>query len=560
VRVERHDTHAPAGHLHIVPLDQLVRRQDTLAAPHNVPAIALDALRHLGQLMRTPQRRSCTTRRVMAAKVLDGRRSKGLGCRASSLLGVNGSGMSRTLSALLFTLAVAAVSACSPAVDSHVVVRPPLAAQWLDRAKTSYRSGDFDDARESVRHAMAAAPNDAEIRTLDARVALAHLDWAEALRLTDGIATTEAHGIRGRAYWFSGDLERAADELEILLQDPHVKDPWAREVATLARQGVGRHPFEIEGGIVAPVEMPRAIAQVSLGTANVVPCELDGDRILALVATGSSEVILDSNARRDPSWVSIRFGDRIEVKDVPALTQDLTQISHTLGVPIKALLGANLLRHAHATFDRRGDQFVVRRNAPLPPPDASRIPLYYIRGGGMMMRANVTARDDGEIPLLVDSSRMTPLLLQDAAWKKAGVDVKTLVPLPDSPNVRRGLVPTFRLGGFDLAKMPAMEGIDLGDIASTVDVDLGGVVGSDLLAFFRVTFADEGRFIWIEPDPMLVATAGPPPRPGSPPPPSTKPPASSAPPAASGSATAAPVPAPPPPAPPAASGTPAKKP
>jgi hypothetical protein len=65
------------------------------------------------------------------------------------------------------------------------------------------------------------------------------------------------------------------------------------------------------------------------------------------------------------------------------------------------------------------------------------------------------------------------------------------------------------MGGFDLAKMPAIEGIDLGDLGGGVDVDLGGVVGADLLAFFRVTFADEGRFMWIEPDPVLLGNVPP---------------------------------------------------
>ncbi len=95
-----------------------------------------------------------------------------------------------------------------------------------------------------------------------------------------------------------------------------MKDPWAREVAGLARRGAGRHPFEMVGGAVGSVEMPKAIDRIPLGAANVVPCELDGERILALVATGSSEVVVDSNSRHEASWVNLRF-DRVEVKDVP---------------------------------------------------------------------------------------------------------------------------------------------------------------------------------------------------------------------------------------------------
>ena len=279
----------------------------------------------------------------------------------------------------VFVALSCAPMACGSSLGPQAPARSPAATQWLDRARASYRSADFDDAREAARHAIEAAPSDTEARELAARVALVRLDYSEALRLTEGLASSDAHSIRGRAHWFSGDLEHAADELEAMLADPKVKDAWAREVAALARRGAGRHPFEMDGGLVAEVEMPRALDRVSLGAADVVPCELDGERILALVATGSSEVMIDANSRHEPAWVSLRF-DHVEVKDVPALVGDLSPITRQIGVPIKALLGAQFLRHANATFDRLGDQFVVRRHDAPPPPDASRVPLYYLRG------------------------------------------------------------------------------------------------------------------------------------------------------------------------------------
>jgi hypothetical protein len=425
----------------------------------------------------------------------------------------------------------ATLAACGPAVGDGGPARSPAVAKWFDRAKASYKGADFDDARDAAKHALAESPNDAEIRVLAARVALVRLDFPEVLRLTEGLGTPDAHGLRGRAFWFTGDLEHAADELEAMLADPTIKDPWARDVAGLARRGAGRHPFEMEGGLIASIEMPRQLDRVPLGAASVVPCELDGERILALVATGSSEVLLDSNSRKEAAWVDVRF-DRVEVKDVPALVQDLSPITRQLGVPIKALLGAQLLRHAHVTFDRHGDQFVVRRQDAPAPPEASRVPLYYVRGGGMMLRAMVTAKDEAPIPLLIDSSRPFPLFLQDGAWQKAGVDPRTLTALPDAPSIKRGNVPVFRVGGFDLAKMPAIEGGDFGEVQNGIDIDLGGVVGADLLAFFRVTFADDGRFMWIEPDPMLLGGVQPgpaqpppagPPAPGALPPPATAP-------------------------------------
>jgi hypothetical protein len=405
-------------------------------------------------------------------------------------------------------LVVATVAACGGFAGPVVPTRAPLAEQWFARAKLSYKAGDFDDAHDSVEHAINAAPRDPELRILAARVALTRLDFPEALKLTEGLKVdgplvTEVHGIRGRAFWYGGDIDQAADELEAMLTDPSVKDPWAHDVAVLARKGSGRHPFEMDGSVVAASALLQGIDRIPFGPAHIVQIELEGDPVLAMIATGVSEVMIDSNARKDPAWVSLRFANRIEVKDVPALTQDLSSISRQIGVPIKALLGVNLLRHVHATFDRRGEQFIVRRQDPPPPPEASRVPVWYLRGGGMTLHGMFTANDKEETPLLVDSTRMYLLALSDETWKKAGVDITTLTPLPEAPTLKKGVVPSFKIGGFDFPRMPAVEGPDMAEVQAALDVDLGGIVGAELLSFFRVTFADEGRFIWIEADPTL---------------------------------------------------------
>jgi len=60
-----------------------------------------------------------------------------------------------------------------------------------------------------------------------------------------------ARGLRARAFWYSGQLGKAADELERLLEDPEVKDPWAQGVVQLARSGEGREPFRVTGALLA---------------------------------------------------------------------------------------------------------------------------------------------------------------------------------------------------------------------------------------------------------------------------------------------------------------------
>lgn len=431
------------------------------------------------------------------------------------------------------------LAAC--AGDPNTPDRAPVADKWLTRAKVAYRAGDLEDATSAIDGALKAAPKDSEARILAARIALAKLEYGEAIKLTEGLTTSDAKGLRGRAFWYSGDIERAADELEDMLKDPQIKDNWAKEVAKLARRGHGRHPFAIEGGLVAAVEMPQA------GPALIVPCELEGERILAIVATNMGELMIDASSRKEPAWVNLRFGDRLEVKDVPALTTDLSNISRQLGAPIKALLGVNALRHMHVTFDRRASQFVVRKADPPPPPDASKIPLFYVRGGGMMMRAAVSSKDEGNAVLFVDSSAFYPLALDDQLLQRSGANLSAFQAAPGAPpNWKLGMLPYFRIGQLDLsaAQVPAMQGAPLGEIKSNFDVDLGGVVGAGLLAAFRVTFGEDGRWMWLEMDPAVMQSqpghpgAGPPPGGGPPPgaapppePPAGSPPPKSGPPA-----------------------------
>ena len=421
--------------------------------------------------------------------------------------------MARPTAALFAsTLVVAglALAACGgPDANSG---RAPLADKWLNRAKNAYKTGDLEDASTSIEGALKASPKDVDTRMLGARIALARLEYAEALKLTEGIPGSDASGLRGRAFWYSGDIDKAADELEEMLRDPNVKDNWAREVAKLARRGQGRHPFAIEGAVVAAVEMPQA------GPALIVPMELEGERILALVATAMGELMIDATSRKEPAWVNLRFGDKLEVKDVPALTTDLSAVSHQLGAPIKALIGVNALRHMHVTFDRRGSQFVVRKNEAAPPPDANKVPLFYVRGGGMVMRAAVNNKEDGNTLLFVDSSAFYPLALEDSLLKKSGADLSKFRGEAGAPaNMKLGMLPYFKIGTLDLPQVPAMQGAALGDYKANFDVDLGGVIGAGLLSAFRVTFGEEGRWLWLEMDPSMMDPSqgqGPPPQQG----------------------------------------------
>jgi tetratricopeptide (TPR) repeat protein len=395
---------------------------------------------------------------------------------------------------------------------------PPLAKKWFDRASASYHEVDFDDAETSVENALRVEPNRPEIRLLAARIAIADLDYDRTIKALEGLDSADARGLRGRALWYSGQIDRAADELEALVADPEVRDGWAQEVARLARRGGSRKPFTMSGGMLASVAMPQVGAN-----SFVVPLELDGEPVLGLVATGTPEVVIDSGGGRQPSWVSLRFGERIEVKDVPALTKDLTGISRQINAPIKVLLGVNLLRHVHPTIDFEGGQFIVRSADPPPPARATTVHLNYIRGGGMVLRTNLGSNERSAGSLLVDTAMPFPIALDERGWEKAGVALSSLQPVPSGGHLKHGVLPRVVLGAFDIPQVPAVYGAPLEEFEKGLDVNLDGLAGAGLIAAFRATLADGGRSLWLEDttspfDAPRAPDASPPGTPGDAPP------------------------------------------
>jgi hypothetical protein len=372
---------------------------------------------------------------------------------------------------------------------------PPISKRWFDRGDASFRQGDIDDAEIASDNALRVTPDREEVRLLAGRIALAKLEYARAIQILKGLTSNEAHSLRGRAFWYAGDVDHAADELEKLVADPEVRDPWATEIAKLARVGAGRKPFEMTGGEVGVTDMPRTGS-----TAMIVPLEINGEPGLGLIATGTAEAVVDSSSGSQPSWVSLRFGERVEVRDVPALAKDLSGISRQVNAPIKILLGVNLLRHIHPTFDLIGGQFVVRRYEPPPPPVATTVKLTYVRGGGMLMRGGFGAdASAAQGSLLVDTSVVYPVALDAGGWKKAGVAASSLRSVPNGGSLKQGTVPLLKLGAFDLPNVPGLSGDEpVKEREDGLGIELDGLVGSGLLANFRVTLADGGRTMWLE--------------------------------------------------------------
>ena len=99
------------------------------------------------------------------------------------------------------------------------------------------------------------------------------------------------------------------------------------------------------------------------------------------------------------------------------------------------------------------------------------------------------------IALFVDTSMNFPFAFADPGWKKAGVALASLQPVPGAPQLKAGVIPYMQIGAFEL---PKVEAVHLEDAPKDLEIEIDGTIGAPLLAAFRVTLFDGGRSMWLE--------------------------------------------------------------
>jgi hypothetical protein len=100
--------------------------------------------------------------------------------------------------------------------------------------------------------------------------------------------------------------------------------------------------------------------------------------------------------------------------------------------------------------------------------------------------------------LLMHTSMAFPLALDQGGWKKAGQDSANFVAVPGKNGLSHGMLPMLRLGAFEIPSVPGVFGAPIDEVEKEVGIDLDGFAGSGLFATFRLTFAEEGRTLWME--------------------------------------------------------------
>ena len=122
---------------------------------------------------------------------------------------------SEVLHRILLLIVFLLVAGCGGTLSNRDADWPPLAKKWYDRATASLKMGDMQDAALSSENSLRLEPNRPEIRLLAAKVALSRLEFERVVQLTAGLSDPAAESIRGRALWYAGRVQEAAESLDI---------------------------------------------------------------------------------------------------------------------------------------------------------------------------------------------------------------------------------------------------------------------------------------------------------------------------------------------------------
>src|SRR5690349_1851418 len=93
---------------------------------------------------------------------------------------------------------------------------PAVAKKWFDRAEASFNALDIGDAEVSIKNALELEPDRPSVKLLAANIALSQMRYDEAVSTLEGQTSKEARALRARAFWYSGQLGKAAEELDRL--------------------------------------------------------------------------------------------------------------------------------------------------------------------------------------------------------------------------------------------------------------------------------------------------------------------------------------------------------
>lgn len=367
---------------------------------------------------------------------------------------------------------------------------------WSERAVSAYTQSDLEAAWRASQNALQLDATDTHAMEVAARVSLSRLDAERTL-----VTLEHAHGptllrLRARANALRGDYASVARDLAAVEgQEP--ADGWATAMLPLAR-AAGAGPFyTLTGSATAEISYEGAAATMPI---PIIAVSIDGHATNALIATSASTTVIDDDGHPTGTVLSDLGMGAVHMHGVPAFARDLGDIERAVGMPIGAVIGTDILFRLHATLDGPGRKLLVRATASQIPPDALTLPFRMFEGSLLAVQANLN--DGAPQYYVLDSAAGLVLALANVAVESMHLNVADLPEVPGSPvpNARVVDIETFHLGAAAIEHVPGVTELVPPHLAEIAGLRIYGVIGSQFLGQFQVTFDTENKSValWVD--------------------------------------------------------------
>ncbi len=360
-----------------------------------------------------------------------------------------------------------------------------------ERARLALVDGDLPLAGRLAAQALQLVPTDPAAREVAARVALAEGRDADAVEVLSGATEQRLVRLRARAHARIGDWEAVAADLGSVAESEPA-DGWAEAVLPLARAASGRTTYELAGAERAALPMD------SRAAVPIVEIAVDGRPVHALVATSADLTIVDDDVRATPGVANAIALGAVEVRSVPVLSRDLDPIGDTLGVPIGAVIGTDLMLRLETTIDGRERWVVFRRAGREASESAARVPFVTFEGTFLAVPVVLNAEAEGWFTL--DTSGVFPVALGPLAIEALGLDPDRLDPAPNAPSdaIRMTELRTVRFGQVEMEAVPGVTGLVPAELSELAGAPISGILGAAMVHQLKLTLDPSARALFVE--------------------------------------------------------------
>ena len=365
------------------------------------------------------------------------------------------------------------------------------AEQRAEEARTLLVEGRLDEAHATAMQALAADSEQSVAREVAARVLLARGEMRETVELLSDARRPRLVRLRARAKARLDDYAGVASDLRSV-EEREPADGWAEAMLPVAREAPSEPVFAMAGPERAAVSMD-ARAPVP-----VIPIEVSGREVKALVATSADVTVLDDQVRATPGFADELSLGEITVSNVPVLVRDLDAIGEALGTEIGAVIGMDLMSRLEVTLDGREREIVFRREGTEASADASQVPFVAFEATFLAVRATLNGSASGWFTL--DTSGLFPVAIAPATVEALGLDPDSLEPAPGapSPDIRVTTLDRVRFGEVEMSGVPAVTGLVPADLSELAGAPIAGMLGAAMVHQLSLTIAPERRVLLIE--------------------------------------------------------------